>query len=436
MARCQCGTSNADDARFCSACGDALGDHAGLLGVSTTVTDTATTGGIDRRLLSIAGLLLAAVIGWATWSGSDTPEGSLDGELAEQATTTNPEQTTTTTAPRTTTTRGPTTTRNTEPEMSAIGDGRPLLGETTGLRMILGNVSERPTVLDLDTGELIEAAGMQGALEPTLVSGDRLVGRDNDKLVAVPVGDLAAAPVPLAPEGADWIDVVSSAPRADGLLWIYTYDETQEVFLVDVATGAVIAGMPSPATDLALSNWLPGSESGAESILSHQSGGVYEARSDGFRLVADGRLVTGDDDRALTEMCDEFLRCDMQWFDRSTWKPIDLAVPAQRADSINFLGGSDWLYLQQWNPDNQSQALFNVVNGRSIELDSTIIDPYRNQGPAISPDGRWLAYKSGVSLAIIDLATGNERTFDSINGLGAAMVFTTAKAGYATVETS
>ena len=63
-------------------------------------------------------------------------------------------------------------------------------------------------------------------------------------------------------------------------------------------------------------------------LLSDRSGGVYESTGERFVQVADGRLVAADDQRALVETCDQRLRCESRWFDRQTWEPVDLGLPA------------------------------------------------------------------------------------------------------------
>ncbi len=352
---------------------------------------------------------------------------------------------------RTTTTREPTTistithdtvthdtnTHDNGHRTSLIGEGSPLLGEVTGLRLILGTVGDRPSVLDLDHGELVEATGRLGSVDPILITGDWLVGRRNEQLVSLPLADLGAELVRLGPASAERSDPVGYAPRADGRAWVYVYDESVAILLLDAATGVTLAEMPPPPPDRALSGWVPGSASGPASVISHQAGGIYEAGPDGYRLVTAGRLLVSDDERVLTETCDEFLRCDKQWFDRRSWQPIELSIPTERADSTSFVGGSDWLLLQRYDVGGQSNSLFDVSTGRTFDLDDHIAEFYNftGSGPAISPDGRWLAFESGISLKIVDLISGEERIFEGLDQITGQMVFTTTEVDYSAVGT-
>ncbi|MEZ5228797.1 MAG: zinc ribbon domain-containing protein [Acidimicrobiales bacterium] len=434
MAPCQCGTSNADDARFCASCGAALGEPVGLLGTTSTVTNVATTEGIDRRWMVAVGALLIAVIGWSVSSGRSneaTPgEDQRGAELGDD--------TTTTTVPPTTSTGGPTTTKRTttttEPEpptVTIVGDGGPLVGEPTGLRLIIGANSYRPSILDLDTGELVTASRSGGGLDPQLVSGEWLVARQSERLVAVPLDDLGADPVTLLPENSSpWLDLADLTPRTDGRAWVYTYDENATLMLVDLATGepideAFADGHVRPG----VVRFALGTSDGPL-LVDHAGGGVYEYTEGRYRQVSEGHLIVADDRRALVESCDDELVCRREWFDRRTWQPAPLEVPSSRADEISFLNGSDWMILYQWGRE-PSAEMFNVVTGRQRPL---VTDPYSGfvgERPVVSTDGRWGAATISGDLVIVDLASDAEWHFDDIGLYSNQSVFTTLDVGYA-----
>ncbi len=435
VARCRCGASNSDDAKFCSSCGDALGEGPGLLGVSATVTEVTTEGGVDRRWMLIAVGLFAVLVGWSLWSGGSGEPPAATDELAEESSptttsattssTTTSEPTTSSTQPRTTTTIGD------SPSFSLVGDGRPLLGETTGLRLVLGRTSYRPSVLDLDSGQLITSPTSPGSFTPLVTSGDWLVVRVNDRLHALPLADLAADPVDLRPGGfSSWLDLADTVPRTDGKVWLIEYlDPSARLVLVDLATGTEVESIEELDV-YGRTQWAVAHSSLVPALIDPAGGGVYEADGDRYRQTVDGRLVVADDRRVLIEICDDRLDCRRQWFDRRTWEPVDLVVPPEDASNLAFVNGSDWLALTWYTSTDATATLFNVSTGMSRELSS--YDPYIGaQRPTVSADGRWLAEADGQDLVIISLERGDEWRFDGLVAYGDSMLFTSSDVGYA-----
>ncbi len=401
----------------------------------------ATTGGIDRRFLAVAVLLLAAVIGWAAWSGPSEVESAESPSSTTTSTSSTPTSVpdTTSTTERPSSTAGSQTTIPTTlgdgPTRGQLGDGTPLLGESTGLRLVIGHNVNRPTVLDLDTGEVLLAPKTSAVIQPTAVAGEWLIGQRDGGLVAVPLDDLAAEPVTMLPGGLSRGQLVMppQSPRQDGLVWIVEYGDPERTLqLVDLATGRSVAQGPKIDADAPVWVLSPPSSSGAPALLGHLSGGVYEAGAEGYRRVGQGRLMAADDTRVLVEACDDYLQCRLSWFDRETWESLDLASPASGGDQITFVGGTDWISVLDYGFDGLTLQLLNVETGARYEIEERDIDPmvYGNAGPAISPDGRWLARQYGLDITIVDLESGTEYSIDRVGSTPASLMLTDVEIGY------
>ncbi len=437
---CRCGNSEESGARFCSSCGVSIDDDTRLLESSAemTVVDQARSSGIDRRWLGVAVALIVAFVGWSAWSGSspgNAPEGA-DAPQAHARTTGLPTTVVpmTTAAPVTTapaaatqTTRAVTATKN-EAVVSQVGSGEPLLGEITGLRAIFVQRPDQLSVLDLDTGALAAVPSSFGWVEPFVVSGDWLVARTDDSLSALPLDDLGDVPVRLLPDRNPTFGVglAFAEPRPDGRIWLVVYaDPSPEFVQVDLATGAVIEEFTPPQGALAHA-WIRQDAEGDRVVLSSTDGGVYESDGDGYRRVAEGRLIISDDDRALVETCDERLTCERRWLDRATWQRVDFVLPPGPFREATFLGGTDWLLLAAWENDIEEQTLFNVVTGQLRSLDGADHLGFEQQAPPISPDGRWMALHDDARLVILDLVTDERHVIDDVGPLAGGVVLTDA----------
>ena len=437
MARCRCGDTPPDGARFCGSCGDAIDGQTGLLGVSTTVTEVATAGRIDRRFLAVAGVLIAAMIAVAARSSSSDDAATLPPTSTVPATTSPTTAAPSTTAPSTTaqaTTPPDDRVVGETPTSTQLGNGEPLLGEPTGLQLVIGRVTDRPSVLDLDTGELILAPGASRSLEPVTMYGDWLVARQGDQLVSVPASDLGADPVPLLPD-AQWVDLVSISVVDDGRAWVNTYDSDDvRLHLVDLASGNEIAQGPSRPNDQSFSGWSPPTAAGGPALVSHVTGGLYEADVvGGYRRVFDGRLIAADDNRLLVETCDDALVCRMRWLARDTWEQLDLEFPvtgSRTAGYTSFVAGTDWLSSLSYDADGQSLVLTHVVTGTTYEVDDQHVDRIVGGRLAISPDGRWMGIRYGFQLSIIDLVSGVEHEIEDVDVMFGALILTDRAVGY------
>ncbi len=451
---CHCGVARRPDARFCTGCGASFGGESVLLGTSSTSTrlvigvgaeggepdaDAASLGGgVDRRWMALAGAVFAAVIAWSVVSGGSSETPAVDGRAQSPSTTQPTTRVTTTTIPPMTRPSiaeprriDPTTTEPAASTTSVIGGGDPLLGEVTGFRLLIGRSYERPAVLDLDTGQLtLPPDGLPG-FSPTMASGQWLVGRRNDRLVSVPAADLGAEPIELlAGEPQLYVDLAAMPPRHDATAWVMTYSEASTYVLVDLATGDAIETVPAVGDPFNGHAWIVPGAPGDPYLATPSGGGIYESVGEGYRQVAEGRLIVADDRRVLVASCDERLTCRRQWLDRETWQPVDLFLPAEDVGDLRFVNGTDWLVEYRFQVDASPPALLNVVTGTRRALE---IDPFDVNGgpPPISPDGRWLAADFGRDLVIIELETGVEHTIPNLDAQYATLLFTTADVGYA-----
>lgn len=411
-AGCSCGAANPPSSRFCSSCGRPLiGDVqliddgaaiAGEHGPAPLQTSSST-----RWLLGV-GVLLAAVIAWSAIAASPPPEDLADGfetddevEIEESSTTTNPPRTTTTDPDRTDSTRRTTTT--TAP-VEVIGDGGPLLGEETGFDLLIGLHAQRPSRLDLDTGEIVHV-DEPGAFNPILVSGSFVVGRLNDSISVLPIDDLAAKPHVLG-GSTTYYELVSRAARTDGraVFLEQPFDSRSPAMqLVDLATLETVETYPPPE-GVAVNYWGGFGLSSDPALVNTFAGGVYERLGDDrFIRRSPGRMLAVDGARVLVERCDERLTCERAWLDRQNWSDTDLRVPDEMFDSAWMLNDTNWMFYATSGPEWEPR-LFNIVDGRDIAMAQEI--DFWSFGIAISPDGRWHAHVRAGGVVVTDLDSG------------------------------
>ena len=438
MTACTCGYEPSPDARFCGGCGRSI--HAADVTVldltePETSTDQAVVkaGPSPRRRMAVAGAVCAGLLAWSAWSltiggsgatdaapsNTSTPDGTdaaasddaPDGEAASTTTTSQPSSST----ERTTTTPEPI-------QLDTIAT--PILGEEVGYDLIIATV-DRPAILDLDSGEIRYAEGSRA--DPLAVTGHWLIAGRDDQPFILDLDDLEADPIHLPFAATGWPQLADDRQRDDGRAWFRLsgpdLDESG-VVLVDVATGKIVeeAAEPEPTP---LYYWVPAIPADGATLISTPAGGIYEARGVEVHRVADGVLLVADDHRALVETCDDRLRCSVQWLDRETWRPADLAVPDDFGDDGRFLNGTDWMVLFDYGTDIDAD-LFNVTTGSRVELPERISEPPNNygHGPAVSPDGRWLATTSTGEVRLMELDTGREIVVNGIaNVTGPAIFF-------------
>ena len=306
----------------------------------------------------------------------------------------------------------------------------------------------RLRLFDLATGT-IEEHEYQAAR--VLVAGDHLILLDYrlsagivaSSLTVVAADDLAGPPDGVGEPGrtieARWDQIVA----ADGPhhLWIASNGggtgpgapgsgDPSHFQRIDLRTGVVVEERTIPGGRSPV-HWTVGL-SGSVDLLSSSAGGLYEYEGgggdrgwseggdgdegedggEGYRLVASGRLVVADGERALVEQCDDRLRCRLQWYERSGWEPMVGAVPP-RGSVVRSLHGGRWLAYDE--PDGRGRIL-DVDAGAQVEVELAAgsLDLGR---AAISPDGEWLVHVGAHGrLVATRLPTGE--TTDLPEGLG------------------
>jgi hypothetical protein len=224
-----------------------------------------------------------------------------------------------------------------------------------------------------------------------------------DLLIATPIVDIedalftsVASPIGQLDQGQIWIAV----SRQAGV------NELMDTFyLVDLQTGAL---MDEQTADDFYSLHTGVGPSGPSGLVNGPAGGIYETSEEGFRLAVEGRLITADSRRALVQSCDAELDCTLTWFDRRSWRPVDLVVPDSAAGGAILVAGTDWVLSKMGSTGNEPAELTHVVTGEVVELHQS------NQWaggsvvlPAISPDGKWLAQTANPrQIELRELASG------------------------------
>lgn len=370
----------------------------------------------------IVGLVVVGLIGWWLWSLSASTE-PLDALPAV-----NPSRDETEPADVVESTRSEVSGEQAEskgqPDIETVGNPAPVLGEIVQFDLLIGT-SGRPSVLDLDSGQVQHFEGNR--VVPHTVTGRWLLVLHGSRTAALGLEDLAATPTQLSFGPTTRFDIAHPQQRTDGSAWLWLFDDNgvgfPELALVDVATSEIVErGLSPQETSLGYSGQTYLNE--GPMLLSALSGGVYELSGGGFVQVADGRLVAADESRALVETCDRVLRCAAQWLDRRTWGPMDLMLPQEKVDGATFLNGTDWLWLINYGDQPGRQRIFNVTTGQLVEIDGTGGTEH-DLGPAVSPDGRWLATVGSEpdTIQLLELDSGNETRIGGLREVSGPLLF-------------
>lgn len=285
----------------------------------------------------------------------------------------------------------------------------PVLGEETGLMLVVGSVDSDLRALNLDTGTVQWSAT---ALYPRFVDGGRLVAVNNwGRWSRLPITDLASADTDGFDPVADFRPVVHLVDESasDGHAWARTPGrEGRQVWrLVELASGRVIdvADVPADA-------YVPESDSGplvGPSIVGSLGAGIFE-RTDDDEFVErhPGRLVAVGEGLLLVSTCDSSFTCQLSWLDRSNFGPVDLPPPDVEPGDGFLVGGDSVLVVEDRSTLIPVTRIVDVATGRTIRSagETSLHDVW------ISPDGRWLARPSGGELQIRDLQS------DSVHSIG------------------
>lgn len=319
----------------------------------------------------------------------------------------NPDQLTSTTVPES------------APIPSESAPVAPILGQSVGYDLLV-STNGRPVVLDLDQGNVTAHEG--GKVNPVAITGQWLIleSRTGGSPEKLPLDNLGGDPSPvLVNQELGFANAMPTIGEPEpGTMWFSLYRENANgssfipsLELVDLSSGETVFH-PLAAEGVQTIDLFGGRyANGPEGLMTGPSGGVYQARQDGYRLVApDGRLIAADQARALVETCDARMSCQRAWYDTATWEPLELRVPDRQAFLTYLMPPTDWV-LTVGLADLTQATMLNIATGRTLDLQLPE-SPSSLPIPAVSPDGRWLAQVEQDSRSVLfrDLLKGNTTT--------------------------
>lgn len=273
-----------------------------------------------------------------------------------------------------------------------------IVGEPTGLWLFFGGDANLQR-LDVDTG-VVDLFGLRA--HPLLAVGNELVVGHN---ATNSVGWVSLSDPGEQPNG--WKDARVARGVLPGHMWTFERATWTQFDLADnkvieqiQASAPVPLGAGGEGRPALL---IPGPR------LISTGNGVFEATDDGDHIkVADGRLLTFDDSKALVEQCPASLsECRPVWLDRERWQPLDLAVPESGVAFAEILGGGRYLHTVDIAGERH-QLLF-LEPGQAQEVGAGFRLSTDVGSLTISADGRWMALgpdDSGL-VQLLDMNTGD-----------------------------
>jgi hypothetical protein len=422
MAPCgNCGLAGPDDARFCSRCGTGLGG-AGLelRAVGTLISSESNlTRNQGNRLWPVVALGLG-LLGLLWWPSTTAPAAELPVQTIRPTTTRSADQAALgppTAAPLSpVTTESPLSPRptptvvevaSTTVATTVIGAGGPLLGQPSGLSLLIGDLAGLQRV-DLDTG-VVTSFDVRGW--PVRVAGSWLVVAEPDRL-SVRAVPLATPEVNSQLLGYSATPGVVAAGPQSAQVWFLALEAEPTWRLVDLDTGTTLDEVATTEGGGFVTNDPAVASSAAGGVFTNVVGPVGRGRSgDGaidygsYRKVFDGRPVAVSDDLVLVQTCSRATQCRLQWLDRATWQVIDRPAPEGRSYWSGWLspGGRVLTYYR----DDVGAQIFDVERGSLIDL--AVASP---QQVSVSSDGRYLAAATVDSYVIYDRQTDHRYPID------------------------
>ncbi len=406
---------------FCSACGKSLDapDLELIAGDTTSETgsDVVLSSGSPRgRSMLAIGVVLAALIGVAAFSG------------AGKTSTTAPTTTTTTSAPTTSTSSTTTTTIKTEITQQRSADPRPVIptlpssltvargsdapvtvsaggqlgtpplpGEKTGAKLLLLGLysagEAKDTIIDLDSGTLtrLESATLVDSSAPLLTTATGLVlngsGGFNVQFFTADGGHLQHRRPGLGSSGTGVVigDVLwTTQIEADG--------RTERLASIDLQTGAAVTWV-----DMPFGTFLVGQdETGRPMVHASAVSATYAFGIDTkqFDLVSSTAVIDSDGQRRIELRCDDHLACHFVLHG-----PRDGIREGEITELADYSGnsaaslapGGENVLITTYSPLAVS---FDVVNVATRERVHLLNRSFANGGIPLawSTDGRWLFF--------------------------------------------
>ena len=339
--------------------------------------------------------MFAVLWAFLAFAGGDDDEGiPVEDAESDTTTTTEAEVRTSTTRRR----RPPTTTT------TQVIPGAPLLGEPTGLELVVVGGTGR--VIDLDTGAVTDVVvPVRGVTAAGLLVSDG--------------SGLATWPPPF--DGSSWRTILppAQATRVE-LLWV-------------VGDGRLVWALERPEDDRSLrSGWsmslvdLDGAVLGSFELPSE----VWPAGATDHGLVVTGpggaylmdatgaaeRISTGDPfsvvgDRIHVVDCDDVLRCNVEVFDGRGRLIHEQSSPASLVGWGTAAPDGRVAFVEPRGEFGERSAL--TIDGVTVLDEPGSLGAGGQGGLAWSPDGRWLAIAAQDGIHLVDtLGDGGDRVID------------------------
>lgn len=418
-----CGEVQSGVGAFCSACGKPLdAPDLELIARGTTSDggrDVVLSSGSSRgRSILAIGVVLAALIGVAAFSGAGkTSTTASKTTTTTSAPTTSTSSTTTTT---TTTTTQVTQQRSADPRpviptlpssltaapgsdapvtVSAGGQlgAPPLPGEKTGANLLLLGLyaagDAKDTIVDLDSGALtrLESATLTDSSSPLLTTATGLVlngsGGFNVQFFTADGGHLQHRRPGLGSSGTGVViaDVLwTTQIEADG--------RTERLASIDLQTGAAVTWV-----DMPFGTYLVGqNETGRPLVHASAVSATYAFDTDTkqFDLVSSTAVIDSDGQRRIELRCDDHLACHFVLHG-----PRDGIREGEITELADFSGnsaaslapGGENVLITTYSPLAVSFDVVNVATRQRVHL---LNRSFANGGIPLawSTDGRWLFF--------------------------------------------
>ncbi len=280
------------------------------------------------------------------------------------------------------------------------GNG-PILGQVSGLSLMVGGSNTTFRILDLDTGDLVVS---ETVLSPQFMAGSTLIYvSDTMTWSSIPLDEVRPAD-PRDAEGRAFSPLGARArvvPADEQTVWL-TWSRTdggQEWQLIDVDTLGVLREITTPVEVR-----IPGGSepfTGPE-VVGSETGGVFELQADGtYVQVLDGVLIAVGAEEVLVRQCSPTLECALSWFSRSTWSRLDHPAPNADLATGRLVAGGLLLAGSEAQPA-LGAGLYHTETGVILRS----LGPASLSGATVSPDGRWLVRRLLGRIEVVDVLGG------------------------------
>ena len=288
--------------------------------------------------------------------------------------------------------------------------GLPVIGELTGLGLVIGGLSpgQELEIVDLDTGEQLSIPDVDGSTERV-----RPVGVIDGQLVlerrsTVEVLDLARPEAGTQVIASTSVGEAGSARIDRGQIQVTEgsgsfADQEQAIFTVanylpdgsrvgQFSADRRVFGFLWPAT---------------QDLMYQLGGGVYQRIDGEFDRVSAGELRAVGNSLVLVDECDDRLNCVSRWYDRDSWEQVALPPPMGIAGtSAEERLAADDRWLVSTNLFTRETTVVEVISGELVYRETPTAGDRSGVQFRFSQDGQWLLDPSTSPAQIIDLERG------------------------------